>query len=398
MNRKSTARPFALRLAATFAEMQVRVNSQRVDQSPHRPPPHRRVAVAGQHEPDYPRNVFNQRLMRAAGYDVALAHSRGPWWQRSFSIVWQYLRAADRTDVVFVTEGAHRHMFWLKLAALVKHQRIVFDPFISLYNTEVEDRALHAACSAKAWLAKWRDFVSCHCADLLVFDTPEHRAYFTERYRLAKPSRILRVGVDEALFRPLPVPAREPSAPCDVLFYGTYIPLQGIDTILAAADRLRSDGSIQFTLVGRGQEYPRLRALADQLALPNLSFVEPLTVADLAARIARADLCLGVFSAGSKAGQVVPNKVVQCAAMAKPIITRRSASVERDFAHERSAYLIPAADPLALAEAVRTLSRDPALRARLGAGARAAFEGSYSLAAQTSVMRELLDTAAARQL
>lgn len=359
---------------------------------------HRRVAVAGQHPPDYPRNVFNQRLMRAAGYEVLLAHDRGPPWQRSASIVRQYLRIADQTDLVFATEGSHRHILWLKLAAVAKRQAIVFDPFISLYNTEVEDRKQHRPYSVQGVLAKWRDFVSCHCANILVFDTPEHQAYFTERYRLNKPSRVLRVGVDEDVFRPMTAPPRATSAPCDVLFYGTYIPLQGIETILAAADLLRSDGSIHFTLVGRGQEYPRMRALASDLALPNVSFAEPLTPAELASRIARADVCLGVFGSTIKAGQVVPNKVVQCAAMAKAIITRRSASIAHEFAHERSAYLVPAADPRALAQAVRVLSEDSERRAQLGAAARTAFERSYSLAAQTGVMRELLDMAAARRL
>jgi glycosyltransferase involved in cell wall biosynthesis len=350
----------------------------------------RTVCVAGQHEHDYPRNVVNQRLIRAAGYDIALCHSRGRWWQRTPSILSQYLRAAPAGDLLFVTEGSHRHMLWLKLACLRTGHRIVFDPFISLYNTEVEDRKLHAPHSPAAWFAKWRDFVSCHCADFLLFDTPEHRDYFFGRYRLRKPSAILRVGVDEAVFFPRPKLVRAPDAPLEVLFYGTYIPLQGIDVIIDAANLLRARTDIHFTLVGRGQEHARICARVEALALPNLRMLDPLPASDLAAKIARADVCLGIFDPARKASQVVPNKVVQCAAMGKPVISRRSPAMEHDFVDGESVRFVAAGDPSALAAAVEELAANELLAARLGAGARAVFEQHYAVATQTEVMRKVL--------
>jgi glycosyltransferase involved in cell wall biosynthesis len=355
------------------------------------PPP--RVCVVGQHELDYPRNVVNQRLMRAAGYEIVLCHSRARVPFRTWSIVVQYLRVAKTTRVVFATEGSHRHVPWLKLATLWSKQAIIFDPFISLYNTEVEDRKLYRPGSLAARVARWRDLVACRCADFLVFDTADHKDYFFERYRLDKPYHILRVGVDEAVFRPLTVQPTAAGAVCQVLFYGTYIPLQGIDVIVAAAERLRADRSIEFTLVGDGQERARIHALADRLALPNLTFVDRLPPEQLALRIAAADICLGVFDAGIKAGQVVP-KVVQCAAMQKAIITRESPAVGREFQAGVSALLVPPADPAALAAAVASLARDAQRRAALGREARKVFDARFSQLAQTAGMRALLDAAA----
>jgi glycosyltransferase involved in cell wall biosynthesis len=230
-----------------------------------------------------------------------------------------------------------------------------------------------------------------------VFDTLEHQQYFYEHYKLAKPYRILRVGVDEQLFRPRELPLRAAGAPLDVLFFGTYIPLQGIDVIVAAADLLRERSDIRFTLVGEGQELPRIRAAVEGATLPNLELAPSLPVEALADRTARADLCLGVFDPGVKAGQVIPNKVVQYAAMQKPFITRQSPSIERDFRHGQSAWLVPPGDPSALASAITTLAADPELRAKLARGAREAFEREFSLAAQTERMRELLSEAAAKK-
>src|SRR5262249_42771029 len=82
----------------------------------------RTVCVVGQHELDYPRNVINQRLMRAAGYEIVLCHDRGPTLLRTLWIVARYLKMGARADVVFATEGAHRHVPWVKLFARLRGQ------------------------------------------------------------------------------------------------------------------------------------------------------------------------------------------------------------------------------------------------------------------------------------
>jgi glycosyltransferase involved in cell wall biosynthesis len=352
------------------------------------------VCLVGQHGLDYPRNVVNQRLMRAAGYRLELCRSRAPWVLRTLSLVAQYLRAAGGAQVVFATEGSHRHIPWLKLAALLRRQNIVFDPFISVYNTEIEDRKLHSPRSYRALRAKWLDYSACALADYLVFDTHEHKDYFFQRYHLDKPYRIIPIGVDEQIFQPRPVQPAGAGAQCEVFFYGTYIPLHGTDVIVDAAERLRGERSIAFTLLGDGQEYARIRSRADVMELPNLRFAPSVAPEQLADRIARADICLGIFDSGVKASQVVPNKVVQYAAMAKPIITRQSPAVERYFAQDASAVLVAPDDPAALAQAIVRLARDAAQRAALGAQARTVFERHFSCAVQSATMRALLDEAA----
>ena len=352
--------------------------------------PARTICVVGQHGLDYPRNVVNQRLMRAAGYSIELCHSRAPSFLRTLSILSQYWRVASRAQIVFATEGSHRHLLWLKLASLRAGHKIIFDPFISLYNTEVEDRKLHAPLSPKAWLARWRDFCSCWCASCLVFDTSEHKNYFFERYRLGdKPYRIIPIGVDENTFHPRHSD-RGADGICEVLFYGTYIPLQGIDVIVAAAHHLRGEPSIRFTLIGDGQERRRIETLAERLQLPNVTFIGQIDTASLASRIARADVCLGIFDAAIKASQVVPNKVVQCAAMKKTIITRTSPAIVTYFEHDVSALLIPPGDSGALARAIMQLAAAPERRAALAREARRVFEQHFSQAAQVPMMKGLL--------
>lgn len=344
------------------------------------------ICLLGHHETDYPRNRSVRESLEAAGFRVVLCHSRIPFPWRHLSLAWQLLRAEPAARWVFVTEGGHRLVPLVRLVARLGGRRVAFDPFISRYNTRIEDRALHSPRGLQALICKWQDWSSTRAADFLFFDTEEHRQYFRDRYGVRKPSAILPVGVDESVFRPA-VPAG-PAAPgvLRVLFYGTYIPLQGVEWVVEAAARPEAEG-MRFSCIGRGQTFPAVKARALALGLPASLFAEPVPPETLALRIAAADVCLGIFGDTVKAANVVPNKAVQAAAMGKALVTRDSPAIRRYFRDGESALLVPPASPEALAAALRRLRDDPGLRASLGSGAREVFDRHFSRRALAAVLR-----------
>ncbi len=366
------------------------VSSEPTRASPTRAQRSPRVLVVGHHEVDYPRNVVNQRLIRALGYDIKLVHSRAPGGVRELVLFWGTLRHAKNADVVFLTEGAHRHAPLIKLAAKLAGKQLIFDAFTSRYNTYVEDRRVYAPRSLQAlrcWLLDW---VSMHCTDAAVFDTAEHREYFSRRYGLPPRGHVIEVGADESLFRPSPPPPeKRQDETFEVLFYGTYIPLQGIEHIIGAAREL-AGRAFHFNLVGHGQTRPDIERRLLEAKLSNVSLLEPVPSAALAEHLRRADAVLGIFGDSIKAGNVVPNKVVQAAASARPIVTRQSPALGRYFEHGRDALLINPADPSALAQALVSLKEDRALQLRLAENARRTFERHFSESALTSKMAEAL--------
>ena len=93
----------------------------------------------------------------------------------------------------------------------------------------------------------------------------------------------------------------------------------------------------------------------------------------LGAEVGRAAICLGVFGESAKAARVVPNKVWQAMAAARPVVTADTPAVRELLEHGRTALLVPAGDPDALAEALARLAGDGALRAHLGAAGRAVY-------------------------
>jgi len=351
--------------------------------------PRRAICVLGGYERDYPRNACIRRMLAEIGWEVVECHSDVAFPQRHLALARSYLRVRGRVAAIWVAEGGHRLVPWVKALARIDRVPVVFDPFLSRWSTRVEDRKLFPPGSLQAWIAAWQDWSSCTSADHLVFDTHEHQRWFFDRYRLRRPWDVLDVAIDEEVFTPDgPAPGR--AAGLDVLFYGTYIPLHGIDTIVAAAALLRGRSDVRFTLIGAGQELARTRAELQRLALTNVTLVGPMPAVELAARIRAADVMLGIFGTSSKAAAVVPNKLVQCAAMGKPIVTRRSPAVERWFVDDRDLALVEPGDADALARRVLALADDPAARTRLGLGARAVFERRFAAVGQRERLAEIL--------
>lgn len=248
--------------------------------------------------------------------------------------------------------------------------RIYFDAFLSLYDTVVHDRRLvspRSPVAATLWLL---EALACRAADRVFCDTDAHARYFESTFRL--PSRsVMRVPVGaEEEFRAPPLEAEAKAGlPFTVLFYGQFIPLHGLETVVRAAALLAAEGvAVRWRLVGQGQEAERIDALLAELGLvdgptPTVERVAWIPYADLAQELQRADLCLGIFGAGAKASRVIPNKVFQVIAARRPLITADTPAAREWLHPSRYLRLVPAADPEALAVAVaqiRALPRQPA--------------------------------------
>jgi glycosyltransferase involved in cell wall biosynthesis len=187
-------------------------------------------------------------------------------------------------------------------------------------------------------------------------------------------------GQDDRIFRPrVDAPAGSPPGePLEVLFVGTYVPLQGVGTVLEAAARL-VDAPVRFRLIGDGQEARAARAQAGALGLNNVVFDRRWhTAPELAEAMHRADICLGIFGTGEKAGAVVPLKAVAALAVGRPLITRDSAAAREVLAPDVSACLVPPGDGEALAAAIRELAADRERRELLGAAGREVYRARMS--------------------
>lgn len=85
--------------------------------------------------------------------------------------------------------------------------------------------------------------------------------------------------------------------------------------------------------------------------------------------------------------------VIEAMSFAKPVIASNINALPELVADGETGLLVPPDAPEALFEAMRTLMEDPALRARMGAAGRAAFEAEHALEVTNRALRAVYDEA-----
>jgi glycosyltransferase involved in cell wall biosynthesis len=176
--------------------------------------------------------------------------------------------------------------------------------------------------------------------------------------------------------------------PLEVLFYGSFIPLQAPQVVIEAA-RLYRGLPVKWVLLGQGP----LRKLCEEHAkgLENVSFEGWLPYEKLPARIQRADILLGVFGATPKAGRVIPNKVFQSLACGRPVVTRSASAYPDALVADVDSGLVwtSAGDAKSLADRVANLAAAPGNLRQLGEAAAETSQLYFS----ESVVRQQLKNA-----
>ncbi len=238
---------------------------------------------------------------------------------------------------------------------------LVVDMMISLWDTLTGDRAL-AGRAAGAALAGI-DRVSLRLADLVIADTAAGADWLAARFGVARERiAVVPVGAEPGGFPPTPPPDGDPT----VLFYGKLAPLHGVATVLEAA---RAPGVPPVRLIGDGQLGSWLEGELARARPPGLTWERWVPYERLGGEVAAAAICLGVFGTSAKAARVVPNKVWQALAAARPVVTGDTPGVREVLRDGESALLVPPGDARALAAALARLGADAALRGRIaGAG------------------------------
>ncbi|PIV21981.1 MAG: hypothetical protein COS39_09365 [Hydrogenophilales bacterium CG03_land_8_20_14_0_80_62_28] len=280
------------------------------------------------------------------------------WLSAYPSLIYRYLRL-PKHDAVLVSYMGHLDVLVLWPFAKLRGVPIIWDAFLSLYNTTVEDRRLLSARNPLAKLIWAWEWLACRAADRVVLDTRAHADYFAQTFRVpqSKMAAVF-VGAEPEAFPCLDEVTVADANPV-VLFYGQFIPLHGIETIIQAV-HLARDEPIDWIIIGSGQEESRIRAMLDAAPLPRLKWVPWVSYTELSDWLSRASVCLGIFGDTDKAARVIPNKVFQILMSGKPLVTRDSPAIREliNPGHD-GVLLVPPANPQALVDSVRAVIRGP---------------------------------------
>jgi len=337
----------------------------------------------GRFDPDYSRNRILRQVLVESGWRV---ESFSPRFSRlgDFEAA---LSSLGRPDLIWVPCFRQRD-----LAAAGRFSRrhgipLLADPLISAYDKQVFERQkLKAGTRQAQRLLQWERglFAGVNC---LLADTKAHADFFHDILGV-EHSRIVvvPVGAEETLFKPT-VNEHKLNNPIQILFFGSFIPLQGPRVIVEAA-RKYCGPKVEWHLLGDGPLLSDMRCLAEGNA--DVFFEPWIPYAELPERIAQADILLGIFGGTPKACRVVPNKVYQASACGRPVVTMISGAYPDGLLQNQESgfFWVRPDDAQDLAKMVRQLAENPEQLQRAGQAARVSYENYLS---EAIVRRQLAE-------
>lgn len=300
---------------------------------------------------DYIRNTQEIRMLQEQGKQVDLLYSALKNYP--LRMMELYLRllflSVKRYDEIFIGFEPQLILpfWWWKF----RGKPVTIDFFISVYDTFVNDRKKLRDGSVLARLSHWVDTVTFLRADHIIVDTKADQTYFCEEFGRGNESvEVLYLDADTSLFYP-----RESVRPEKlfgryvVLYFGSILPLQGVDVILEALKQLKDDDRFYFYMIG-----PMGKKITP-VTSDNIEYIEWLPQDQLAEYISYADLCLAGHFSGSidKARRTIPGKAYIYRAMEKPIILGDSPANHELFSeHDDGVFFVTMGDPVALANKI----------------------------------------------
>ena len=214
-----------------------------------------------------------------------------------------------------------------------------------------------------------------------------------------RPDRLTVVlnSPDLRLFDPTAHPRRDfmTDGTLRIVYTGALTPTYELDVLLRAVAsivRARPSLKLNASLYGRGDAQSALEALAAELGVAErIAFPGRIAIEAVPAAVANGDIGIAPTRLDPFTGMSLSTKVLEYAAMEKPVVASRLPTVERYFAPDTLSQYEPG-DPESLAAAILAVVDDPAERlARVERTRRRVDELSWTRQAEvfTAVVERL---------
>ena len=306
---------------------------------------------------DYLRNTQEIRLLaeQASQLDV-IAFPDKSYPLRLLKVFWKLLLTGCRQyQAVFVGFAPQLVVpFW---GWKLKKSRLYIDFFISMYDTLCFDRKQVSPASFLGKRLLGADRRTLSRADVIVADTRAHGEYFCRELG-ADPDKVkvLYLEADREIYYPHRAERPwEAEGKYVVLYFGSVLPLQGVDIVLGAAELLKDRKEICFYIIG---------PVNGKLQAPqggNIHYIPWLDQKKLSDYIAFSDLCLaGHFCASiDKARRTIPGKAYIYRAMEKPMILGDNAANRELYSdREPGIYFVEMGSSAKLAEKIMAIKKE----------------------------------------
>ena len=305
-----------------------------------------RVLYIATKNADYLRLTQEIRILRENGNKVTEIVSPKKSYAKRLLYVYKKLLTVDvkQFDVVFAAFAPQLVLPFFRRK--LKKKPLVIDFFISMYDTLCYDRKKFKPGSLIGKLIKRVDTKTIRAADLCICDTNAHGQYFCSEFGYPQEKMsTLYLEADTSIYYPRET---KPNDKFTVLYFGSVLPLQGVDVILDAIGQLENEEGLHFIFVGPLGDHTRRGEKITE-------YINWLPQDKLAEKIAQADLCLGGHFNDTimKAKRTIAGKTYIYRAMNKPMILGDNPANHELFSEgDKGVYFVKMGDSKALADLI----------------------------------------------
>ena len=289
---------------------------------------------------DYIRNVQELNLIKEKATDCRVIGSYSKnYFVRLMTVFFKvFFLRMSQFDTVFIGFAPQfiLPLFYWKF----KNTFVVIDFFISFFDTLCCDRKKIKSNSPIGKALHRLDKKTLCLADIIISDTKVHGQYFSSEFQVPSEKLFtMYLQADTSIYHPLK--RKRPEYLKDkyvVLYFGSMLPLQGVEVVLKAMGLLKEKKELFFFFIGpvTDRHLRNVKPISD-----NIEYINWLSQEKLAEYIDIADLCLaGHFNASvQKATRTIPGKAYIYEAMNKKIVLGdNSANHERFWESDKVVF------------------------------------------------------------
>lgn len=263
-----------------------------------------------------------------------------------FHLVELFINAAF-ADVIYLLPlnlNLIRNAIWV---SNIFNKKLVVEVYVSMYDTLVKDRKVYEKGSKEAKEAMYKDVLALTQPDCIINLSNHEPAYWAKN---------LGINLDEDKVFVAPIFSSSTSSTLVVkrrfmqdgtlriCWWGTFIPLHGLDNILQAMQLLKEKG-IRFTCNLFGVDNPLFSIYSEKIQLDKLDshvfLRKDLRFFDnsLPQYLTQScDLALGIFGDTDKAHHAIPNKLIEALSIGIPTLTMHSPALTEFFNLEKDLW------------------------------------------------------------
>lgn len=302
---------------------------------------------------DYIRNVQEIKILMQHAKSYEVIHSERKNYILRILSVWKKTteEIVDRNDVVFI--GFAPQLIIPFIGYKFKKKTIVIDFFISIYDTLICDRRWFKKKGIVAKILHKLDEYTLKKCNHVITDTKAHAEFFiSEFYGKREKFQTIYLEADSNTYY-----VREQNKPRKlkdkfvVLYFGSILPLQGVDIVLDAISEFKNKDNIYFDIIGP------ISSRYHKPEQENVCYTEWLSQEELAEHIANADLCLAGHFSGiiNKADRTIPGKAYIYESMSKKMILGDSVANRELFTEDENHYFVKRGDSKAVVKMINAI-------------------------------------------